>query len=558
MIKKSLHAKKTFLVGILFLAFFLLLRLPGISLPFHQDEMKTALGARAGGEALGSFFHPPLTQLLYRTEAILFGADSFRLFILIFSLLGGVLATFIVKRRLGLHTTLFFLLFLATGAYSVHASLMLDTDGAILPLFFLASIYFYDRIYETEGNKRRLFFGLMFLSLILGFLVKLSFILVVGAIMLDFLYRERKRLTKKMIIISVLSLIGFFLCFLLAIFAIKFFNPFFSIEGMVSHLRSFINFKQRGWMQILIQALKAIFYLSPVLIVPLLFITKEIFEKTRIFFIYLGSGFIFYFIIFDFSQGALDKYLMFSIIPLSVISAAIITPVIEENKEKKKIGGIVVGILGAITIILLALLPHTLFPLYPKTLWLSNIVHFNWNILFPLTGGSGPLGFYMSFLVIAFSFIFSFILGLIALFKRNFRYSIFIAILIIGLTHNVIFTQEFLYGGLYGSAPKVLKESLEFIENSPNIKEVITYNDSGGYELHKMEKYAGRFYAVPGYEEGHKKKFAEFKGHYLVVDMPKISKDSFYGQFFAKCTSLFKAKSRAIESNVYECSTSKK
>ena len=68
-----------------------------------------------------------------------------------------------------------------------------------------------------------------------------------------------------------------------------------------------------------------------------------------------------------------------------------------------------------------------------------------------------------------------------------------------------------------------------------------------------MDKYGGRFYAVPAYEAGHKKRFAGFHGQFLVVDMPKISENSFYAGFFAKCQILFESTSGKITSRVYSC-----
>jgi hypothetical protein len=85
------------------------------------------------------------------------------------------------------------------------------------------------------------------------------------------------------------------------------------------------------------------------------------------------------------------------------------------------------------------------------------------------------------------------------------------------------------------------------------IKSVITHADAGAYELKGMGKYAGRFYAVPGYEEAHQKSFAKFDGHYLVVDMPHINNDSFYSKFFQTCQIAFATSSGVIAAHVYYC-----
>lgn len=540
----------------LLLLLFVLIRLPGIHLPYHQDETKTALISGLGAVASSNFYHPPLTQLLYRAENVLLGEEYFRLYTLIFGVLGALLATVVVRRRMGWDAALWTLFFLVTGAYSVHASLMLDTDGAILPLFFLISAYFYDRMCEASGSRKLHMLLLLCLSLLIGLLIKLSFIIVIGAVILDFVYREWQsgRLTKRMITLASLCLIATPIVFGLALLAIKAIYPVFSIEGMISHVRVFINFSSRGWSQIMIQAVKAVFYLSPVLILLPLLITKKTFDKTRVFFMYLALGSIFYFVLFDFSQGALDKYLMFSVVPLSVIAGAVAVSVFREWGSSRRGAGIAIGVGASALLVALALIPHQVFPLYPKTLWMENVFGLNWDMLFPFTGGSGPLGFYMSFFMIAMAFIISVAITIAALWRRTFRHSALVALLIIGLTYNVIFIEEFIFGRLYGSAPKVLAESLRAIETSPDITKVFTYNDIGGYELHKMNKFGSRFYAVPGNEEGHKAKFAAFNGHYLIIDIPKINPKSFYAEYFAKCESVFQTHDGSITGNIYKCS----
>jgi hypothetical protein len=176
-------------------------------------------------------------------------------------------------------------------------------------------------------------------------------------------------------------------------------------------------------------------------------------------------------------------------------------------------------------------------------------------MLNPFTGGDGPLGFYVSFLFIALSFIVSLSLGIIAFFKKDFRKGVAIVLIMIGITYNAVFVEELLFGRINGNAPVVMNSALKFIEESENIKNVITYNDIGGYELNKMQKYEGRFYAVPAYEEVHKKLFKSFNGHYLVVDMPHLY-DGFYREFFSTCKAMFEARSINIETYVYDCKDS--
>ena len=96
-----------------------------------------------------------------------------------------------------------------------------------------------------------------------------------------------------------------------------------------------------------------------------------------------------------------------------------------------------------------------------------------------------------------------------------------------------------------------MREVISFIADSKEIKNVLTYNDIGNHELSAIGKYAGRIYATPQSEAGYEKKFAEFYGHYLIVDIPKLS--GFYKKFFEECKTLFETSSGKITGRVYDC-----
>lgn len=541
--------KTKFILGFLFIIF-LSLRLPGLSLPYHQDEWKTVGGLAKGAEGVSGLHHPPLTQLAFRLDWALF-PENLRLLPLIFSILAGALLFTIVKKRVGREAAFSAILLFTICFYSVFASLMLDTDGSILVFFFLLSVYSYDRWRET-GKK--IWFGILFSTLILGFLVKLSFILAIGALVLDFLFDKYKNLTKREIGIGVLYIAGFFILSAVFIFFTHLIYPAFKIGAMFSHAASYMHLGGRNFLQTIVQGIKAIFYLSPVLILPLFFLKKEMFLKLRVFFIYLCLGFLFYFIIFDFSGGALDKYLMFAILPLSAISGLIIADIFKNGFSwRDRLFPIVFGSIIGLLLFALNFLPHSIISLYPKTEWFSRVIHLKWQMLNPFTGGNGPTGFYVSFLFIGASFILSLALATLGFIKKEWRNASFIIILSIGIVYNAVFIEELLFGKINGSAGKVIAETVDFIDKSSKINEVLTYNDAGAYDLSKTGKYAGRFYAVPAYEENHKKLFENFGGHYLIVDVPHLYDTGFYGEFFKKCKKIFETRSGYIDGYVLEC-----
>ncbi|MEA1929463.1 MAG: glycosyltransferase family 39 protein [Patescibacteria group bacterium] len=540
------------IAGIL-LVVFLIIRLPGLSLPYHQDEWKTAALSSSGAQVAGqTFAHPPLTQIVYRSINTLFGTDNFRLAILLFAVLGLVLLLVVLWRRLGARGALFAGALFAVSTYSVLASLMLDTDGAIMPFFYLLALYFYDRI-SSQTTVGRPHLWILFLgALFLGLLVKLSFVLVIGAILIDFIWRHWRAITKKYLLYVFLGLAAFAAAAFAALMLIPLVYPAFRPELMISHAKGYAHLSDRNYLQSFIQGVKVVYYLSPLLIIPILFTTRQVFQRTRVFFVHLVLGFIFYFILFDFSAGALDKYLMFAIVPLAAIGGAVLADVLPDLRRvsKKVLFGAIIWSLGLVA---LNFLPHDTLGLYPKTEWFSRALHLQWNMLLPLTGGSGPLGFYVSFLFVAVSYLSALILGALGLFRRHWQGGLALLLVVLGLTYNGVLTSELLFGSLYGSAPRALRQSIALIDQSPAITSVITYNDSGAYELKKMHKYANRFYAAPAFEQGHRQRFADFDGAYLVVDMPHLYEGSFYEHFFSNCQLQYQTVSGRISGRVYNC-----
>lgn len=544
----------TLLFGILLL--FLFVRIPGIHASYYQDEFKNVVASETSLAAASEFFtHPPLTALLLRTDAVIFGGSAMRVLPLLFGILSVLLLFIVVRRRVDERSALWSAALYAVSFYGVWSSLMVDTDGAILPTLFLASVYAYDRLRESQDRK--LFWsGLLVLVLVTGLMVKLSFILVIVALLGDVLIEHRQLIRLRHFKIISAGFVGISVFLAIVFFGISFINPFFQFGGMIAHARAYMHFADRNYLQVLVQAVKAVYYLSPLLLAPLVFLSRDLLEKARVFVVYLALGFIFYFILFDFSRGALDKYLMFSIIPLCVLSGVVFSRFLKKPFLLYQ-AGIVVGVLSAALVIGAAFVPQAVVPLYPKSAWFLSVLHGHLNVLTPFNGGSGPLGFYVSFLVIFLGYLLSFFVVSIGFFIPRWRQGALIAVLFVGLSYNALFIEEFSFGKIHGSAPTTLAAALSFIEHSDASKKIITYNDIGAYELSKMGKYAGRFYAVPQFEAGHKKLFSAYDGQFLVVGIPPLY-EGFYSRYFAKCDTLFETHSGVITSTVYTCKKAKK
>ena len=398
------HKREIMIFSAIFLVF-VGLRLFGVHLPYHQDEWKNVSASRTV-EGAGAFFaHPPLMQMIFVAGNFIFGGDYMRVLPFLFSIASLFLLYFVVRNRLGKKEALWSAALFSICFYNILGSLSPDVDGAILPFLFLVAVFSYDKFAPTlESKKDWKWLSLLVVALLVGFLIKLSFILVIGTILIDYVWSHYRKMNRREIFFSVLGIFGFGLAYVALLYGIRFVYPAFDMSIMMGHAKQFTE-EGRNWIQIFVQGLKAIYYLSPLLIIPVLFINKDIFKKTRIFFIYLILGFIFYFILFDFSRGALDKYIMFAIVPLSVIGGAIFANIFKNinSLKENRIGRFVIlGIILSGFLISLNFTSHSIVPLYPKTEWFGKVIHFEWNFLNPFHGGSGPLGFYVSFLFIAF------------------------------------------------------------------------------------------------------------------------------------------------------------
>ncbi len=543
---------------------FFALRLPGIHLPYHQDEWKN-VSASEDVQSAGQFFaHPPLMQMAFVLGENVFGADSLRWFTLLISALGALVLFYVVKGRADAKSAIWSVILYSVCFYNIFGSLQPDVDGAILPLLFLLAVLAYDK-----GRKT-----ILVVVLMVGMLFKLNFIIVIGAIILDYLWANRRDQPLKKVGWSALALAAFIAVFIGLLYLIQAIYPAFSISFMLSHANQFTDTGGRGWIQILVQGLKACYYLSPLLLVPLIWLSRDVIKKTRPFWLYLILGSIFYFVIFDFSQGALDKYLMFAIVPLAVICGMTFRNVFQKLEYSSVaprcdtfsetfdvvcygrgkagfIGSVLVGLVISVLLFLTNFLPQIVVGLYPKTAWFSNVAHGHWNILTPFTGGSGPIGFYVSFLFIALSFIVTIVIAILARSKKELAVTAATLILLVGITYNFVFAEEAFHGKINGGAATVTRDLAEYVQSHDEIKQVMTYNDIGTGLL--VPKYAGRFYAAPQYEEGHREKFAKFTGYYMIVDIPHLY-EGFYSQFFAGCRSVHSASSGRISGNIYKCS----
>ncbi|GEM_PF-1656740 len=536
------------------LAVFIFLRFLGIGQYIHQDEYRwvdIANSVAAGvtnPEAISP--HPPLTQGLFYLFSIfekIFNYNNLRLIPLFFSTLCFVLICLISLRPNGNRREAY----IATGLftlniYSLIAGLQIDIDGAILPFFVLLSYYFYLR-WITDKDRR---FVLPFIAAMAGgFLAKESFALFFGALAAEYVWTVYERGEFKANIKKFIYLFG---GLVLSVGAFYVFygssHPWF-VEYTLNHLKTARNFGSRSYFDLFLRFFKFLIWLSPLLTLPVIYgvFKKEIFNKHRIWYIYIFFNALFYLVVFNFSTLPIERYLMSIIIPAIFISSDIICLLTQNLRINKKYVFIsVVGfiILATVTV----LINNQVIPLNPKEAYIDKLKSLDFNFLIPLTGGSGPIGFYAS----AQFVLWAWLICAIGLFlnKKSFALYVF---LVFGLGYNLFLSNEFLFGNLYGSVDKMTKKSVEYVINNKKIDGVITYYDAGVYYLKKADKYDSRFYTAP--KRNYAPKIADYRGHYMIVDFPAIDKTSQYWKLISRCKLDQKFTDKYVDSYIFDCRT---
>ena len=538
------------LVGLV--VFFVVSRFLGFDQIYHQDEYRWASIANPFFGNLESP-HPPLSEFAYKFAGRIFGLDYLRIVPFLFSFFNLILIYIIsLKATQSKGVALIAAGLFTVNIYSLIANLQIDIDGAFLPFFILLAYYSFLHISE-KGRREKRWFVLFGLAIIGGFLTKLSFLLFIGALIVDQAIKFygskdggglRKTVHK----------LWPWLAVLLAVFAAFYYFYATRMEMVVEyagHFKSF-NFGSRAYFDLVFKIFKSLVWLSPFLLLPVLcgVFMRDVLRRYRIWFIYLFINLIFYLILFDFATLTIERYFMFWIVPSVLISAQVITDLLKKQAISRNIYIVVAAAFILISYFILSL-PHDVLPLNPKTAYLDRVKSLDLSFLIPFTGGSGPVGFYFSALFILWAWLVSAVC-LAGYYLWPKRSGLFLAVfLTVGIMYNVLFIREFLFGKLYGNVSKVARETVDYVNNEPAVKEVITYYDIAPYDLRQSGKYISRFYTAP--KRDYTEKLTTFRGHYMVVNFPEIGEEHVYWKLLERCPIIKEFQDKKIRSYIFDC-----
>src|SRR3989344_455923 len=350
------------------IVFFVVSRFFGLDHIYHQDEYRWASIANPFFGNLESP-HPPFAEFAYKFTGHIFGFDHLRIVTSLFSFLNLILIYLISlkstqSRKIALLAVGLFMV----NIYSLIANLQIDIDGAFLPFFILLAYYSFLHILE-KGRRGRWWLVLFGLAVIGGFLTKLSFLLFIGALIIDqalkFYGLNGEGGLKKTI-----NKLWPWLAAFLAVFASFYYFYATRMEMVVEYAEHFksLNFTSRAYFDLIFKIFKSLVWLSPLLLLPVFggIFMRDVLRRYRMWFIYIFINLIFYLVLFDFSTLTIERYFMFWIIPSVLIGAQVIYNILEKRTIGKSYYVVAVVAFILVSYCILSL-PHDVLPLNPKT-----------------------------------------------------------------------------------------------------------------------------------------------------------------------------------------------
>ena len=548
MFKKLLNKESVFLIAIL--AVFVLLIIPATGQIYHQDEYSWL--TQMDGTDHSPQVHPPLYLFLGRITGEVIGFGHIRWVTVPFALT-NVLLVYAVSFRLTRRRSIALIAagLFALNAYSILAATMVDIDGALLPFFVLLAYLAYLHILD----KQHRWYWVLAVALVGGFLSKLSFILFCGALIVDWSLRILER--RKESIRHTLRLALPWLAGGVVLIGIVYLLATRILPGVVeyaAHFRS-LDLSSRAYADLAYKLLKSTVFLGPLIMLGALtaLFYRDYRQRYRFWWLYLTASLLFYMVIFDFTTLTIERYFMFVIAPLALIAAEPLVALIKTIRSTPRYriillqAFVVTAFVGALLFI-----PHNVLPLYPKDAFAHRALSLRWDFLVPITGGSGPIGFYVSALYTGLTWI---MMTSSALFwiriksaRRTFAAALFLSL---GVLMTAVMFQEFLFGGIYGSPNRVAWETVNYVNANPDIHQVITYYNIAPYDLRLSGKYNSRFFVT--LKRDYVGRINAWRGHYMIVEFPAIAIDDRYMQVITKCPIIKEFQDKTIRSYIYDC-----
>lgn len=465
------------LTSILILAF--AIRLLGTNQPFNEDELHWAHSATVRDWFGTVTFNTPLSVYFLNAFTSIFGVsvETIRLMFIIISIATIIVTAIFAKQQYGKRPALFAALLLTINPLHVLASLQAAYEGSVLTLFFVTTLLFLSR---NKVFLTGIAFGLAILS-------KSSALFIIPPIVFTYLFMTHHRFTesiKQTIIITLIALLPFIIFFALPSIILQ--SP--ALINSIVKLFSPQAASSTGVVSLIIQYGYALLWLGP-LFTFLPSLAWKTMGKKPIHFIAVITTIIFYFLLTRNTTPPIERYWMILLPSLAIISAQQISENIKIHTRKIMAILLLTTITAFIAAFLINAQDAELLPFYPKQQYVNKITALQFDFLIPITGSSGPLGFYLNFVNPALFTLLSLILIILFfILKQKNKYLTLLLVLGIGAGYQLFFIQEYLISQTQPDIPDITRQTTTYI-NTNNLKEPIYYFKNYALFYHFDKKY---------------------------------------------------------------------
>jgi len=511
--------KKTHLIllGILLLAF--LVRIPGIHQSIFGDEWRIQYAIKTANPAGLSedFEMPPMSIWVYNLSTQIFGfsTSSFRFASVILGLASILLVYLMGKEVYGEAAGLIAASLMAFSAYHVFASLILEFNSTFLTFGFLFTLLFYIKYIKEQKN---IYLALTGVGFAISILSRYEAVLLIPLLFIDSWFeKDLKTAIKVVFATGIIGLIIYSIFPLLSFItnSNQFITTIIRGSNMTSTLREVNIFAM------LIQYLYSALWLLPFLVFAIIGLKQP--RKHTKWLVWISLIFAFYTFIVQDNTKPLDRYFGILTPALALIGADVIASV-----KWKKIDAFIIAVFGIISTAIFYFLNSigSSIPFSDKSAFITNALSLSWNFLIPFNGGSGPVGFYISFAMIASAVIISSFSIITAFFSRK-HFKKAIALLIITfIGFNIIMINEFVGFHQHADVDKVEKDAVSYILQHSELKQPIYIFRNWGLRTYLEDRYS-QFVSLDFFHDNEKdasafKEQFEQGGTILYVDFPVL------------------------------------
>lgn len=363
----------------------------------------------------------------------------FRSVSLLFSTGVLILIFFITKELYGKKQAIFSAILFIFSCWYYIFSTQLHIDAPFLNFFMLLCIYSfikYDKITEPDkksnklktekkANKNTAWLILCGAALGLAMLTKMTGFIALIIIIIYIICQKKSRIFDKKVFFNAIKHAAIII-FIAAIIFLPYvisslLNPEINnpINALTELNKNYLitGESQNNITLVLIQYFLFLILLSPFFIFTILNTISDKKEIKKHIFLLLWAIFIFLFYTFVFKgyTKSFERYFLFLLIPLIIISSDIL---VNLNLKKKQMIAIGVAFIFFLTMFSILNMNSEIIPFYPKTAYIEKLKNLDLNVAVPINGNAGPIGFYISLAMVICSYFLVIILAFIYILSK--------------------------------------------------------------------------------------------------------------------------------------------